>query len=130
MQGLYEMKLDCGKLGELDGLFLADCDKINYLTTHEISVNFGKVLGQYSEISGTISKDEINLITTDENVIKIIKDYDLENGYNPLIASLSIYETNDWPEETHTEEDFEAWDECTVEEFIDFRMTGKLPEEF
>ena len=63
-------------------------------------------------------------------MIKIIKDYDLESGYNPLTASLSVYETEDWTEETHTEEDFEAWEEFTVEEFIDFRMTGKLPEEF
>ena len=75
MQGLYKMNLDCGRMGELECLILADCDKINYLTTHEISVYFGEVLGKYSEISGTISKDEITLITTDENVIKIFKDY-------------------------------------------------------
>ena len=126
MKGLYKMDLECGRMGDLEGLFVADCDKIDYLINHEISVYFGEVLGKYSEISSTLDKNDIKLITTDENVIKIIEEYDLENGFNPLEETVCTYETTDWKT---TEEDEEIeWADETIEDFIIYRMTGKLPD--
>jgi hypothetical protein len=66
-----------------------------------------------------------NRIAVSENVIKVIQDNDLEMGYNPLTQMLSTYETPDLPENFNDD----CWDDCTVGDYIRFKITGKLPNE-
>lgn len=124
MDGLYKMIADCG-YGEVYGLFVANIDTMQYLITHDVGVYFGEVCGKHSEISGHLDTDDITLVTTDENVIKVIQDNDLEMGYNPLTQMLSTYETHDLPENFNDD----CWDDCTVGDYIRFKITGKLPNE-
>lgn len=125
MKGLYKMCVDCG-YGTLESLFVADINTVQYLITHGISVYFGEVCGKYSEISGILDTDDITLVTTDEKIIKVIQDNDLEIGYNPLTQTISIYETSDLPVNFSEIED--KFEDCSVEDFVKFRITGKLPE--
>ncbi len=122
MRALYKMNFDCGRMGCLEGTFIADTEDVEYLTNNKISVYFGEVLGKHSEIFGYIDKSEIEQITTDENVIKIVEKYNLETGYNPFYNSLCVSETEDVPENGI------EWGNCIISEYIDFKRKGIVPE--
>ena len=76
---------------------------------------FGEVLGKHSEISGIIDRSELKMITDNENVINVVKEYGLETGYNPFDEALCTYETEEVPENGV------EWGNCMVQDFIDFK---------
>lgn len=86
------MDFDCGRMGNLEGVFIADTEDVEYLVNSKICVYFGEVLGKHSEISGCVAESEIKQITTDENVIKIVEEYGLNSGYNPFEYTLCTSE--------------------------------------
>jgi len=84
MKAVYKLHFDCGRMGELNGLFISDTDKVRELIESGADVYFGEVLGKHSEVCGPIEESDISLVSTDENVIKVIEEHGLENGYNPF----------------------------------------------
>lgn len=125
MEALFKMNVDCGRMGNLEGVFVAEKEDIDYMVENKVGIYFGEVLGKHSEISGYIDSDEIKLITADENVIKIFKENDIECGYNPLKQTFSIGDTDSFeePEDSPIE-----WDNCMVQEYIDFKRKSIIPE--
>lgn len=81
-KGLYKFYWDCGRQGDLDGLFVATQEEVDNIIGKE--VNFGEALGKHSEVYGTVDKDDITLITNSEEVIKIFEEHNISCGYNPL----------------------------------------------
>lgn len=81
---VYKMNLDCGRQGNLTGLFIAPKSHIEKLIESKINVYFGEVLGKHSEVYGTIDEGELTLVSDNNEVIKVIEDFDLSNGYNPF----------------------------------------------
>ena len=122
MKALFKMNFDCGRMGNLDGVFVADTEDVEYLVNNKISVYFGEVLGKHSEISGCVDESEIKQITTDENVISVVEEHELESGYNPFGYTICESETENVPENGV------EWGDCTVGEFIDFKRKGIIPE--
>ena len=84
MKALYKMNLDCGRQGNLEGIFVAEDEDVEILLKHQLEIQFGEVLGKHSDVCGYIGEDEIEKITSDENVIKIFEQYKLKSGYNPF----------------------------------------------
>lgn len=84
MKGLYKLNFDCGRSGSLEGLFIADTEDVKFLIEKGWEVYFGEVLGKHSEVCGPIEEVDIKLVSTDEAVIKVITDNELENGHNPF----------------------------------------------
>lgn len=84
MESLYEFYWDCGRNGELEGIFLATQEKVNALIGKE--VYFGEVLGKHPEIYGTIKKEDIKLVTDNQDFLIMAFDLGvcLESGYNPF----------------------------------------------
>lgn len=121
MKGLYKMSIDCGRQGELNGIFIAEKEYVEYLITHNIEVHFGEVLGKHSDIAGILDSSDIKFITDKEDVIEVIEKYGLESGYDPFYQTLG-YETEDVPENGVD------WHDCTVQEYIDFQLFGLIPE--
>ena len=115
------MDFDCGRMGNLEGVFIADTEDVEYLVNSKICVYFGEVLGKHSEISGCVAESEIKQITTDENVIKIVEEYGLNSGYNPFEYTLCTSETEDVPDNGVD------WDDCMVQEYIDCKRKGIIP---
>lgn len=84
MKNLYSFHYDCGRMGELNGRFLA--------TQAEVEANFGKmvsfydVLGKHSEVHIRLSDENITLVTDNREFLAKATDLgiDLENGINPL----------------------------------------------
>jgi len=85
MKVIVEFFWDCGRMGDLSGLFI--CDKQNLKFIEGKEVYFGEVLGKHSEISGTISADDFVIKTEDQEFIQkfieIIGDGTI-SGYNPF----------------------------------------------
>lgn len=84
MKGLYKLHIDCGRQGDLEGLFICDTQELEQLVKSEYEVYYGEVLGKHSEIIGRLEERDYTLVSTDENVIKVIEDNELENGSNPF----------------------------------------------
>lgn len=84
MENLYSFYWDCGRQGELEGRFLATQEEVDNTIGKEIY--FGEVLGKYSEIYGELEKNDVVLITDNQDFLKMAKDLkiDLSSGFNPL----------------------------------------------
>lgn len=79
---LYKFYWDCGRMGEVDGLFVADSDDIEKALGKQ--VYFGEILGKHSEVYGDLEECDCKVITDDPQVIKIFEDYKISSGFNPL----------------------------------------------
>ena len=62
---LYKFYWDCGRMGYLDGLFIAEESDLE--EAYDKEVYFGEVLGIHSEIYGTLNRDDISLISDDSD---------------------------------------------------------------
>lgn len=90
MLKLYEFNWDCGRQGELNGLFIADETDVGYVLGKE--VYFGEVLGKHSEIYGPLEPDDLEVKSDDQDFIR--KLYELFerktlSGFNPIEQWLS-----------------------------------------
>lgn len=83
-KGIYKLHFDCGRMGDLEGIFIAPKEHVDILIKEGIEVYFGEVLGKHSEITGPIEKKDITLVSDSLEAINIIEELDLETGYNPF----------------------------------------------
>lgn len=88
MKAVFKLHFDCGRSGELTGLFIAEKEQVEWLKQSKLEVYFGEVLGKHSEVFGPLDESDITLVSEDESVVKVIEDNDLENGFNPFHYSL------------------------------------------
>lgn len=96
MKALYKMDLDCGRQGSLQGLFIEeDCEFIDFLIKYEVKIPFGDALGKHSDVLAYLTRDEIKLVTMNSTVLDVIKEYGLENGYNPRHYLTECYREQD-----------------------------------
>jgi hypothetical protein len=76
---------DCGRMGDVDGIFVTTKEAIAAAIDKE--VYFGEILGKHSEVSGTINEGDITILTEDQDFIakfiEIMGSGDI-SGYNPL----------------------------------------------
>lgn len=84
METLYKFHFDCGRQGELTGLFIADKDRLEKIVRDKVVCYFWEALGKHSEVDWPIEQADYTEVSSDPTVIKVIKDLWLETGYNPL----------------------------------------------
>jgi hypothetical protein len=75
---LWSFYWDCGRQGEVKGLFKATKEEVKNAIGKD--VYFGEILGKHSEVYGTIEEGEIELVS--DNPIEVMNA--TESGYNPL----------------------------------------------
>ncbi len=83
-KGIYKLSFDCGRMGELNGVFVDTDIRVAKLIESGVDVYFGEVLGKHSEIFGPIEQRDIKLVTEDETTVKAFEENNLENGFNPF----------------------------------------------
>ncbi len=85
MKKLYQFDWHCGRMGDLDGLFIEEESEVNAIIGKNIY--FGEVLGKHSEVSGTLDPEDIQVKTDDQEFIakfiEIMGDGTI-SGFNPL----------------------------------------------
>lgn len=85
MYKLIKFTWDCGRGGDISGLFIWDEEDYNKILGKRIY--FGEILGKHSEISGTIEEADLTIISEDQDLInKLLINFPNYNlcGYNPL----------------------------------------------
>ena len=85
MKKLYRFEWDVGRMGMVEGLFIAEEEAISKIIGEHIY--FGEILGKHSEIYGTLDEEDLTVISEDQKFIdQIIEVFDGFNicGYNPL----------------------------------------------
>ena len=107
-KAVYKFHADCGRMGELEGVFISTKQKVDKLIESKIEVYFGEVLGKHSEIYGAIEKEDITFVSDNENVVKVIEENGLTSGFNPF-----------WYEAINFKLNGEPTDGMEVDEIID-----------
>lgn len=80
-KGVYQFFWDCGRMGDLHGVFVATDKEVR--DTHGKRVYFGEVLGKHSEIEGEIDPPDIALISDDPAVVAAFESRS-PIGYSPI----------------------------------------------
>lgn len=83
MIGIYRFSVDCGRTGELEGIFVEDPKNIAKIIGQ--TVYFGEILGKHSDISFEMEDDMFTLVTDDGDAIDMFQRYSLETGIDPFI---------------------------------------------
>ena len=81
---VYKLNFNCGRNGNLEGVFIAKKTHVKLLIENSFDVYFGEVFGRHSEVYGNIDDKELVMISDEPQVIKIVEDYKLSSGYNPF----------------------------------------------
>jgi hypothetical protein len=86
MRTLYKFSWDCGRMGDVDGLFIAESEEVEAAIGKELY--FGEILGKHSEVHGTFEADDVRALTCDPDLVDTLFDAFDGNkdlcGYNPL----------------------------------------------
>ncbi len=102
MKAICKFHWDCGRGGDVEGLFIAEKADVDALIGKE--VYFGEILGKHSEVYGTIEEGEITIVTTDQDFIA-----KFEEIFKPRNGVISGYDPFDYlKEEGEFEDPFEA----------------------
>lgn len=84
MKKLYKFYWDCGRQGDVKGMFIADEQEVKDSIGQNIY--FGEILGKHSEVYGTIDEGDITEVKVSEQTVKEMEEvlgYSI-SGYNPL----------------------------------------------
>lgn len=84
MKYLYKFYWDCGRSGDLEGLFVATEEEIKNAIGSE--VYFGEVLGKHSEVHGTLEEGDIRKLEVSPEAVEEVSKYLGKgwSGFNPL----------------------------------------------
>lgn len=83
MKKLWKYGEYFGRMGELEGVFVADEAEVQKAMGR--TVYFGEVLGKHSDISTTLDGENVTLLTDDQEFIQKAKEYGLVPvGIDPI----------------------------------------------
>ena len=104
MKKLYKYEEDFGRMGELEGLFVADEVDVEKVMGEE--TYWGEILGKHSEVIGNISKETVTMVSEDTEkilwLVLLMKGRATISGHNPVAQKLEEIA------EEEEEEDFNA----------------------
>ena len=81
---LWRFCWDCGRMGEVEGLFVATENEIQDAIGK--NVYFGEILGKHSEVYGTLEENDLEKINLDSESTEKVAQFlgNTWSGYNPL----------------------------------------------
>ena len=84
MLKLYSFHWDCGRSGDLDGLFVAEEDQVDSAIGKRLY--FGEVLGKHSEVEGILEASDLEEVSREQDKITWLVDLlgTSISGFNPL----------------------------------------------
>lgn len=85
MKKLYKFLWECGREGNVEGLFVAGDEELYRMIGRR--VYFGEILGKHSEVEGILGSDDLTILSDDQDRLKWLVDLigsDTISGHNPL----------------------------------------------
>ena len=96
---VYRWSWDCGRMGDLHGLFVATEKSIADAIGKD--AYFGEVLGKHSDVHGKLGEKEFEVLSSDPAVIAFVEEHG-PFGHNPL--SYISYECDECGEPSNPDE--------------------------
>jgi len=94
MEKVYSFYWDCSRQGHLEGIFVADEEKVKRTIGEDLY--FGEALGKHSEIYGTLDEKDIKVLSEDPKDVEVFKRLlPRGSGRNPLNYVRNREEEND-----------------------------------
>lgn len=84
MKALYVFDADCGRMGNLYGMFIAEKGDVAEMIDSGVEIRFGEVLGKHSNISGEMTYEHITMISDDQEFVKQCEQLHVEVGFDPV----------------------------------------------
>lgn len=113
---VFKFNADYGRMGNLEGVFVAKKSHVKYLIDNKIQVYFGEVLGKHSEVYGELEEKDFKMVSEDKAVIDILLSNNLLSGYDPFDYT---FVGDNW------EHGIENTDDLTVGEAIAHVLDGE-----
>ncbi len=88
MNTLFKFCWDWTSMGVVEGLFVATQAELDAAYGSEL--DFGSVLGKYSEVRDVFEPRDITVVTTNQEFIKQFVTLIGEHGYNPLMFRVGV----------------------------------------
>ena len=82
IKGVYKYRESFGRMGDLEGVFVATRSEVADAMGKETYL--GEVLGKHSEVSASVNGDTVKLLTEAVEAVDLVEKYGLANGVNPL----------------------------------------------
>lgn len=85
MLGIYEFHWDCGRMGDVEGLFVAYKEDVSNAIGSD--VYFREILGKHSDVCGTLDEEDLILKSDNQDFIRQFTEIigtGTISGYNPL----------------------------------------------
>jgi len=85
-ENIYEFFKDFGRMGEIEGVFIASPKDVAEMVAKEPTLYLGEVLGKHSEVVIELTSDDITLKSENQEAVRIVKEIFGGNvsGYNPF----------------------------------------------
>lgn len=83
-KAIYKFFFDCGRMGELEGIFVAKPKDVKRLVDSGEELYFGEVLGKHSEICGVVTLENFIFVTDEEEIVNFFEIHEMATGINPL----------------------------------------------
>lgn len=101
---LYRINLDCGRMGNIYGIFVATPDEVKAL--QDQTIYFGEVLGKHSEIDWSFEDGEVELVSDDPAFIAKCEELKLVPfGIDPVARMKEQIEEDEYESEDDDESD-------------------------
>lgn len=81
MKALYKFHVDCGRMGSLDGIFIAEDAEVQALAGKP--VYFGEVLGKHSDVEVDLKAEHFQRITDDAVFVNSFETFKCQSGFDP-----------------------------------------------
>jgi hypothetical protein len=81
-KGIYSFYVEYGRMGQIDGVFVADSEDIKNIAGKE--VYFGEVLGKHPEVVETMEDDYFTLKSDNQEFVTMFEQLGLDTGFNPF----------------------------------------------
>ena len=85
MKVLAKFYWDCGRSGDINGIFIADKEAVE--AAYGRHVYLGEVLGKHSEVYGDLVEGDITIVSEDPVVVEVLLNLFEDgtiSGFNPL----------------------------------------------
>lgn len=85
MKAIYKYYLNCGRMGSIGSLFIADMSEVN--SAIGSIVRFDEVLGKHSYTEDILTESSLNVLSTDQEFIRKFEEImgsGTISGHNPL----------------------------------------------
>lgn len=84
LKNLYSFYWDCGRSGNINGLFIATASEVEGIQGKQIY--FGEVLGNQTRVYGDIDEGDIKLVSNDQEKVSWLENLlgKSISGYNPF----------------------------------------------